>query len=266
VSPFRPEVRVRAAFVPLIVVGGLIAFGAILTFFQHQEFTVPENFPVLDPAEIASASALAPVRTNDTEVAHEYSHAGVKVSANAPARTGDTELATFGSGCFWCTEAVFQQIKGVRSVVSGYSGGHVKNPTYEQVCDGDTGHAEVVQVTFDPKVVSYPELLEVFWRSHDPTTKNRQRNDSGPQYRSVVFYHSEEQKRLAELYKKKIDAAQVYRDPLVTEIAPYTEFFPATADHQNFYATNPRQGYCRVVIGPKVEKLRKVFADKLKKE
>ena len=179
---------------------------------------------------------------------------------------GDTELATFGSGCFWCTEAVFQQMKGVRKVESGYSGGAVPFPTYEQVCTGRTGHVEVVQVTFDPKVISYPELLEVFWRSHDPTTKDRQGNDSGPQYRSAVFTHSDRQKQLAERYKQKIDAAEVFRSPVVTEITPYTVFYPATADHQNFYASNPRQGYCRVVIGPKVEKLRKVFQDKLKAE
>ena len=227
----------KLAYVPLLVVGGLIAFGVSLTLLTRQEFTVPENFPVLDAAEIATAHA-------------------------APA--GETELATFGSGCFWCTEAVFQQMKGVKKVESGYSGGHVKNPSYEAVCTGRTGHAEVVQVTFDPKVISYPELLEVFWRSHDPTTKDRQGRDVGTQYRSVIFYHTEQQKRLAELYKQKIDAAQVYRAPLVTEIAPFTEFFPAEEDHQNFYATNPNQGYCRVVIGPKVEKLRKVFAEKLK--
>jgi peptide-methionine (S)-S-oxide reductase len=232
---------VKLASLPLLVVGGLIAFGVSLAAFNRQEFTVPENFPVLDPAEIATARALA-----------------------APA--GETELATFGSGCFWCTEAVFQQMKGVKKVESGYSGGHVKNPSYEAVCTGRTGHAEVVQVTFDPKVISYPELLEVFWRSHDPTTQDRQGRDTGPQYRSVIFYHTERQKQLAELYKRKIDAAQVYRAPLVTEIAPYTEFFVAEEDHQNFYASNPSQGYCRAVIGPKVEKLRKVFAEKLKTE
>ena len=221
---------------------GVVLFAclyALIALVNRREFTVPETFPVLEPMEIATAPAIP---------------------------EGDTELATFGSGCFWCTEAVFQQMKGVRKVESGYSGGSVKNPTYEDVCTGETGHAEVVQVTDDPKVVSYPELLEVFWRSHDPTTKDRQGNDSGPQYRSVVFYRSPRQKQLAELYKAKIDAAEVYRSPLVTEIEPFREFFPATADHQNFYANNPRQGYCRVVIGPKLEKLRKVFHDRLKTE
>ncbi|MBN9119656.1 MAG: peptide-methionine (S)-S-oxide reductase MsrA [Planctomycetes bacterium] len=199
---------------------------------------MPENFPVLDTTEVGPD----------------------------PAPPGETEVATFGSGCFWCTEAVFQQIRGVKTVESGYSGGWVKNPSYEDVCTGRTGHAEVVQVTFDPRAVTFAELLEVFWRSHDPTTKDRQGNDRGSQYRSAVFYHSERQKQLAERYKQKIDEAGVFRDPVVTEIAPFTEFFRATEDHQNFYATNPRQGYCRVVIGPKVEKLRKVFAEKLKAE
>jgi peptide-methionine (S)-S-oxide reductase len=220
----------------LAVLAVLVAVFAFLMRFARQEFVVPEHFPVLDPTEIGSV-------------------------ATGP--EADEEVATFGSGCFWCTEAVFQQLKGVRKVVSGYSGGSVKNPTYEQVCTGDTGHAEVVQVTFDPKVVSYPELLEVFWRSHDPTTKDRQGNDTGPQYRSVIFTHSDRQRKLAELYKQKINAAAVYPAPVVTDIVPFTEFFPATVDHQNFYATNPRQGYCRVVIGPKIEKLRKVFHEKL---
>jgi peptide-methionine (S)-S-oxide reductase len=159
---------------------------------------------------------------------------------------------------------VFQQIKGVTKVVSGYSGGPVPNPTYAQVCSGTSGHAEVVQVTFDPAVVSYPELLEVFWRSHDPTTRDRQGHDSGPQYRSVVFTHSDRQRRLAEAYKRLIDAAGVYPNPLVTEIVPFTAFYPAEADHQNYFASNPRQPYCRAVIGPKVEKLRAVFRDMLK--
>ncbi len=176
----------------------------------------------------------------------------------------DATTATFGNGCFWCTEAVFQQLKGVKTVTSGYSGGTVRNPTYEQVCSGATGHAEGIQVTFDPAVISYSELLEVFWRSHDPTTLNRQGNDTGTQYRSAVFYHTPRQKELAEAYKRKLDEARVYDSPVVTEIVPYTEFFPADAYHRNFYATHPRQGYCRTIIGPKLDKLQKVFADKWK--
>jgi peptide-methionine (S)-S-oxide reductase len=227
---------VKTALVLLVLFVGVLALVLLLT--NREGVTMPEHFPVLEPSE-QSAS---------------------------PTPVGETELATFGSGCFWCTEAMFQLIKGVRKVESGYSGGAMPFPTYEQVCRGNTGHAEVVQVTYDPRVISYPELLEVFWRSHDPTTKDRQGNDTGPQYRSVVFYHSDQQKQLAERYKQKIDAAGVFRAPVVTEIEPFTAFYPATADHQNFYASNPQQGYCRAVIGPKVEKLRKVFHDKLKPE
>ena len=173
-------------------------------------------------------------------------------------------VATFGSGCFWCSEAVFQQLKGVKKVTSGYSGGTVPNPTYEQVCTGTTGHAEVIQVEFDPKVVSYPVLLEAFWRSHDPTTLNRQGADTGTQYRSVVFYHSERQKEEAEFYKRQIDMAHVYDKPIVTEIVPFKAFYSAEGYHQNYFNANPNSGYCRAVIGPKLEKLKKVFGDKLK--
>jgi peptide-methionine (S)-S-oxide reductase len=174
--------------------------------------------------------------------------------------------ATFGNGCFWCTEAVFQRLKGVTKVVSGYSGGHVKHPTYHQVCTGTTGHAESLQITYDPKEISFDDLLAVFWHTHDPTTKNRQGNDVGTQYRSVIFYHSEEQKRLAEKYKKKLDLSRLYHAPIVTEIVPFTEFFPAEDYHQNYYNQNSSQPYCRVIIGPKVEKLKKAFKDKLKDE
>lgn len=176
------------------------------------------------------------------------------------------QLATFGSGCFWCTEAVFQQLKGVKKVESGYSGGHVLNPTYEQVCTGTTGHAEVVQVTFDPAVVSFSQLLEVFWASHDPTTPDQQGADVGPQYRSVVFTHTDAQLAEAESYKQKIDAAKVYAAPLVTEIVPFDAFFPAEANHQDFYDRNKGNGYCRAVITPKLNKLKAVFKEKLKGE
>jgi peptide-methionine (S)-S-oxide reductase len=174
------------------------------------------------------------------------------------------EKATFGSGCFWCTEAIFQQLKGVHSVVSGYSGGRVANPSYEQVCSGTTGHAEVIQITFDPAAVSYAELLEVFWRTHDPTTLNRQGNDVGTQYRSVIFYHNDEQQKLAEHYKKQLDASGSFDRPIVTEIVPFREFYSAEGYHQNYYRLNPRQPYCQVVIVPKVEKFKKVFKEKLK--
>lgn len=224
----------KAAWVAPAVLVALFCFA----LSRRERVTVPESFPVLAPDQVGSDRGLS----------------------------GESELATLGSGCFWCTEAVFRQMKGVTNAVSSYSGGHVKNPTYEQVCDGTTGHAEVVQVTFDPRVISYPELLEVFWRSHDPTTLNRQGNDIGTQYRSVVFYHTDGQRRAAERYKEMIDAAGVFDSPVVTEIVPFVAFYPAEADHQNFYARNPRQGYCRAVIGPKLDKLRKVFQDRLKSE
>jgi len=174
------------------------------------------------------------------------------------------EVATFASGCFWCTEAVFQRIKGVEKIVSGYAGGRAMNPTYKQVCGGDTGHAEAIQVHYDPAKISYEELLEIFWKTHDPTTIDRQGNDVGSQYRSAIFYHNEEQKKLAEEYKKKLDEAAVWDDPIVTEIAPFTNFYPAEDYHQNYYNQNPNQGYCSFVIRPKVEKLQKVFREKLK--
>ncbi|GAB4411635.1 MAG: peptide-methionine (S)-S-oxide reductase MsrA [Bacteroidia bacterium] len=172
--------------------------------------------------------------------------------------------ATFGGGCFWCTEAIFQQLEGVSKVVSGYAGGHVKNPSYKEVCTGTTGHAEVIQITYDPAEISYGELLEVFWRTHDPTTLNRQGNDVGTQYRSVIFFHDEEQQRQAELSKAAATDAAIWADPIVTEISPLTNFFPAEDYHQNYFNENPRQPYCTFVIGPKVEKFQKLFKDRLK--
>jgi len=174
------------------------------------------------------------------------------------------EQATFGGGCFWCTEAVYQELQGVYKVTSGYSGGRKENPTYEEICTGLTGHAEVIQIDFDPQQISFDELLEVFWKTHDPTTLNRQGADVGTQYRSVVFCHSDEQKQLAEQYKQKLNAAGAFSDPIVTEISPLDKFYAAEKKHQNFYALNSGQGYCRMVIAPKVDKVRKVFANKLK--
>ncbi|TFG99709.1 peptide-methionine (S)-S-oxide reductase MsrA [Candidatus Thorarchaeota archaeon] len=172
-------------------------------------------------------------------------------------------IATFGTGCFWCTEAVFQQLKGVKSVVSGFSGGHVENPSYEQVVSGGTGHAEVCQIEFDSAHISFEELLEVFFETHDPTTLNRQGNDAGPQYRSAIFYHDEEQKAIAEKMKKDLDARKVFKKPIVTEITPFGKFYPAEDYHQNYFRNNPNQGYCRYVIAPKVQKFEKVFKLKL---
>jgi peptide-methionine (S)-S-oxide reductase len=179
-------------------------------------------------------------------------------------RPAGVQKATFGGGCFWCTEAVFQRLKGVRSVVSGYSGGSVKDPTYHEVCSGSTGHAEVIQVTYDPRVISFEGLLEVFWQTHDPTTLNRQGPDFGTQYRSVIFYHSEDQKKLAEKYKRKLDASGAFKAPIVTEIAPFAAFYPAEKYHQNFFANNPNHGYCAALIRPKVEKFTKAFKDKVR--
>jgi len=175
------------------------------------------------------------------------------------------QKATFGSGCFWCTEAIFENLNGVHSVVSGYAGGQALNPTYEEVCTGTTGHAEVTQITYDPSVITYDELLEVFWKTHDPTTLNRQGNDAGPQVRSVIFYHNDEQKKLVEKYKAELDKSGAWDKPIVTEISPLTNYFPAENYHQDYYSNNPNQGYCAFVIAPKLEKLRKVFEDKLKK-
>ena len=174
------------------------------------------------------------------------------------------EIATFGNGCFWCTEAVFQRLNGVEKVVSGYMGGTLKNPTYEQVCSGTTGHAEVLQITFDPEQISYNELLDVFWATHDPTTLNRQGNDVGTQYRSVIFYHNDEQKELAQKSKKELDEAGAFGDPIVTLIDPVSEFYPAENYHQDYFNRNGQQPYCNFVVRPKVDKFQKVYKEKLK--
>ncbi len=175
------------------------------------------------------------------------------------------ELATFGAGCFWCVEAVFQDLQGVQKVVSGYSNGRIANPTYREVCSGLTGHAEVIQITYDPQVISFKELLEVFWKTHDPTTLNRQGNDTGTQYRSGVYYHNDEQRRLAEEYKQKLNEAHAFDNPVVTEIEPLKSFYPAEDYHQNYYKQNGHEPYCQFVARPKVEKVRALFGDKLKK-
>jgi peptide-methionine (S)-S-oxide reductase len=175
------------------------------------------------------------------------------------------EVATLAGGCFWCLEAVFDELKGVESVESGYSGGNVENPSYMQVCDGDTGHAEVVRVTFDPSVLSYKDLLTVFFTIHDPTKLNRQGNDVGPQYRSAIFYHDEEQKKTAEQVIREISEQKIWDDPIVTEVAPFKAFYMAEDYHQEYFKKNPFQGYCRVIIAPKVAKFRHAFAERLKK-
>lgn len=177
----------------------------------------------------------------------------------------EQEVATLAGGCFWCLEAVFDELEGVQDVVSGYSGGVVPNPTYKMVCSETTGHAEVVQVAFDPAVVSYRDLLKVFFTIHDPTTLNRQGADVGSQYRSAIFYHSEEQKRIAEDVIREFTAEKLWNDPIVTEVVPLKKFYPAEMYHQEYFARNPDQAYCRMVIAPKVAKFRKAYLERLKR-
>ncbi len=186
-------------------------------------------------------------------------------TVNIHASNQGMDTATFGAGCFWCVEAVFQRLDGVISVKSGYAGGTVKNPSYKEVCAGTTGHAEVCQIIFDKSKITYDLLLEVFWKTHDPTTLNYQGNDHGTQYRSVIFYHNEGQKQLAEKYKKQINDEKAYPNPIVTEIKPYNNYYEAENYHQNYYNQNGNEGYCQYVIQPKVEKFEKIFKDKMKK-
>ena len=190
------------------------------------------------------------------------------MTQGVPARGADdgatVAKATFAGGCFWCTEAVYAEIKGVQGVTSGYIGGSVPNPTYEQVCGKKTGHAEAVEIEYDPAQVSYEKLLEVFFATHDPTTKDRQGHDVGPQYRSAVFYHDAEQKRIAEEVIRRLDAAGAYPGPIVTEVTEASVFYPAEGYHQDYFAKNPADRYCNAVAAPKVEKLRKVFKDLVK--
>ncbi len=175
------------------------------------------------------------------------------------------EIATLGGGCFWCLEAIFNELRGVEKVVSGYSGGSVPNPTYREVCSGTTGHAEAVQITFDPQIISFRELLQVFFTIHDPTTLNRQGADVGTQYRSVIFYHTPEQKSIAQEVIAELEKAKVWDAPIVTALTPFEAFYPAEEYHQEYFEHNPEQPYCRIVIEPKVAKFRKQFIAKLKK-
>ena len=179
---------------------------------------------------------------------------------------GNVQKATLGAGCFWCVEAIFEEVKGVKSVVAGYAGGDEQDPTYREVSSGTTGHAEVTRIVYDPSVVSFDQLLEVFWHTHNPTTKNRQGADVGPQYRSVIFYHNDEQKRIAEKSLKKTDNTDLWEDPIVTEVKPIKNYSKAENYHQNYYANNPNAGYCNVVIAPKLKKFRKEFSDMIKEK
>ncbi len=193
-----------------------------------------------------------------------YSHTEAQTMENN--KKNHVETATFGEGCFWCVEAIFSRIDGVIEVKSGYSGGHVRNPTYKEVCTGTTGHAEVCQIKYNPEKVCYADLLEVFWETHDPTTLNRQGNDIGTQYRSVIFYHNEEQKNLAEEMKKRLDAEKIWDKPIVTEIVEYEAFYEAEDYHDDYFKNNPNQPYCTFVIAPKIQKFEKSFHDLLRKE
>lgn len=188
----------------------------------------------------------------------------VQESAKVTQQEDGKGVATFGGGCFWCVEAVFEELDGVENVTSGYMGGHIENPTYEQVCSKRSGHAEVCQIEYDPEKVTFQKLLEVFFATHDPTTLNRQGNDDGPQYRSAVFYHTDEQKEIAESIKKKLDESGAYANPIVTEVTEASKYYLAENYHQNFFSQNPQQGYCRAIIAPKMAKFRKVFSDDLK--
>jgi peptide-methionine (S)-S-oxide reductase len=202
-------------------------------------------------AALPSPVAAAPVPTDDSTAQKE----GDKMA-----------IATFGGGCFWCVEAAMEQLEGVSEAVSGYEGGHVENPTYEQVCGKRTGHVEVCQIHFDPEKISYEELLEVFFKIHDPTTKNRQGNDVGPQYRSVIFYHTDEQRKAAKQYIAKLEDADVFRRRIVTDVEPTKTFYKAEEYHQDYFEKNPFAGYCQVVVRPKVEKVQQEFGDKVKSD
>jgi peptide-methionine (S)-S-oxide reductase len=210
--------------------------------------------------------AISACAQNDNGKHYVKSNTFKQMTTTAENTSSDTiQQATFGAGCFWCTEAQFQQLKGVKRVESGYMGGAVPNPTYKQVCAGTTGHAEVSTVWYDPREISFDELLAAFWTAHDPTQLNRQGNDVGTQYRSAIFYHTDEQHQKAEAYKKKLNDEQAYTGPVVTEIAPASTFYKAEDYHQNYYNQNGDQPYCQFVVRPKLEKFRKVFADKLVK-
>lgn len=213
----------------------------------------------VDPPVTTTVATADPSLPDET-LAEDISEDAPEVVPEVPSQ----ETATFGAGCFWCVEAVFEQLKSVENVRSGYAGGTAGDATYKLVSNGNTGHAEVIQFEFDPSVITYKELLEVFWTSHDPTTLNRQGADVGTQYRSSVFYHNDKQRELAEAYKQRLNDEKAFGDPIVTEIVPFKTFYSAEGYHQDYFAQNGNAPYCRVVVRPKVEKVRKVFADKLK--
>lgn len=212
----------------------------------------------------SSCAQKSPATTKVTNN-NNTTNTAIAVRKNTRSLTTNTDTATFANGCFWCTEAIFEQLEGVISTTSGYTGGQIENPTYKQVTTGETGHAEALQIIYDPKKISFDELLEVFWETHDPTTLNRQGADVGTQYRSGIFYHNEEQKQKAEKYKAELDKSGAFNNPIVTEITPFAKFFSAEDYHQQYFENNENSNpYCKIVIRPKLDKFRKVFKDKLK--
>lgn len=222
---------------------------------------IKNNLLLLFSLGSITSSLVSCQSSQDKKTANTYNKAKMELQTNEK-----LDSAILGAGCFWCVEAVFQRVPGVKQILSGYSGGQVENPSYEAVCDGSTGHAEVIKLVYNPEEVSFATLLSVFWQTHDPTTLNRQGNDIGTQYRSAIFYLNEEQKTTAEKLKKNLDASGAFGAPIVTEISAFTNFYPAEEYHQNYYNQNSSQGYCRYVIAPKLEKFEKVFGEQFRKK
>lgn len=242
----------------LLIIAAWTGCGGVesTTATSGSESTLSSNEPVAEPAEAAESA--------DSEGA-PGAEAEATANGEAPPAAEGT-VATFGNGCFWCTEAIFERMEGVEKAVSGYMGGTVENPSYKMVCTGKTGHAEVVQVTYDPNVVSYEDLLKAFWSTHDPTTLNQQGHDIGTQYRSAVFFHNDSQRASAEYYMQRLEDEGAFDKPIVTEITKASTFYPAEQEHQDYYALNPFAGYCQAVIAPKVQKFKKAFGEQLKEE
>jgi peptide-methionine (S)-S-oxide reductase len=216
---------------------------------------------------VSAISSCAQNSSNNNNTTMNNNNTSAATTKNETITSAATDTATFANGCFWCTEAIFEQLEGVISATSGYTGGKTDNPTYKQVCSGETGHAECLQIVYDPKKISFDELLEVFWETHDPTTLNQQGADVGTQYRSGIFYHNDEQKQKAEKYKAELDKSGAFEKPIVTEITAFSTFYPAENYHQEYFENNENANpYCKIVIRPKVDKFRKVFKDKLKKQ
>lgn len=237
----------------------LAAGGGFSTPTQEPDRPLPSPAPpAQSDQEQGERPADQPQENSDVETPQENQTAPAKPSSSEP------KLATLGGGCFWCTEAVFEMVKGAHDVVSGYAGGQIPFPSYEAVLTGRTGHAEVIQITYDPSVISYSELLEIFWRTHDPTTLNRQGPDIGTQYRSIILYHDDEQRELAEGLKAQLNENKAFKRPVVTQIVPYEVFYPAEPYHQDYFRKNPNAGYCQMMIVPKLKKFSQMFRDKIR--